>query len=425
MRFSSLQQWLDWQETLHPKAIDMSLERISHVAVRAGIDDAELKHTRCKIITVAGTNGKGSCVYALEQLLLKSGHSVGAYTSPHVLKYNERIRINGQEASDKHIIDAFHSLDQARGDISLTYFEFATLAAAKLFKDSKLDFWLLEVGLGGRLDSVNIWDADVAIVTSIGIDHTQWLGDNREDIGSEKAGVFRPDQLAISADLDTPRSVIDKAKSLAAKLSVAGQNFGWSSDGKRWSWWHQKDPDHQIQLNLPLCNLPEPSVAAALTALSQLNELPPIADIESVLKNLDLQGRYQQISIGSLNLILDVAHNPHAAELLAKKLRKNHPDTNLIAIFAAMEDKDLSGIIEPLLPLIDHWYLPAIPVNRSADPADIGKTLIEKQTSSECSADMNTALAQIEAKFPNRTIVVFGSFYTVEACLKSHFMKAD
>lgn len=421
MRFARLEQWLDWQQTLHPKAIDMSLRRMTEVAVRAGIDEDNLRSLTHKTITVAGTNGKGSCVRTLEQLLLAQGLSVGAFTSPHILRYNERIRINGAEACDDDILSAFAALDEARGSLSLTYFEFATLAAAWLFKKHQVDYWLLEVGMGGRLDSVNIWSADVAVITSIGIDHVAWLGDNRETIGAEKSGIFRPRQLAVCADLDPPQSIKTKAAEQNVQLTQAGVDFHWRDAPDGWLWWQQGRAAET--LHLPKPKLPEPSVAAALQALSLIHKLPSAEQTQYVLEQLTLAGRFQTQTFGYTHFVFDVGHNPDAINLLATKLVAYRPQQKRMAIFAVMEDKDHAGIIAPLLPLIDHWYLPEIPVDRSAAPSTIAQALAVSNAKSTLCADMEAALESATADEPDATVVVFGSFHTIEACMLSEYLK--
>jgi len=418
MRYPTLQQWLDWQQTLHPKAIDMSLERIAKVAGNAGIDDQARRAMGQRIITVGGTNGKGSCVKALEQMLLAQGKSVGAFTSPHVLKYNERIRINGQDADDEAILAAFNALDSLRENISLTYFEFATLAAAWLFFHQKLDYWLLEVGLGGRLDSVNIWSADVAIITAIDIDHVQWLGDNRYDIGREKAGIFRPQQIAICADTDPPASIAEQAKHLGTQLYQADIDFGWSAKHASWQWWGDSPSAPQRQINLPQPALPEPSVAAAIMALQLLNELPGEVELYSVVEHLQLTGRFQYLQQGDWNLILDVAHNPHAARLLAERLRRIACDEQLLVLFAAMADKDLAGIVAPLADLVDLWLLPNLQGLARAASNEVTADAVAAASGRFLQLpDMKTALSWLAAEHPERLCIVFGSFHTVDECL--------
>ena len=422
MRYTSLQAWLDWQQTLHPKAIDMSLDRINQVATLAGIGEAALHSSPTKLITVGGTNGKGSCVRALEQILLAQGCSVGAFTSPHVLRYNERIRLNGVEASDEQIISAFYALDSARGDISLTYFEFCTLAAAWLFKNTGVDYWIMEVGLGGRLDSVNIWSADIAIITSIDIDHVQWLGDNREDIGREKAGIFRPGQLALCADLNPPQSVINAAKENNTELLLAGTDFGWQDSQNQWHWWFGESSNRAVEQVLPKPNLPQPSVAAALAALKLLGQLPGPDNLAKVFKTLSLAGRYQRVRYQSVSFVLDVAHNPQAVRLLADKLAGEAMSAKPIAIFAALADKDIATILEIMSPLVDQWRLPHLPgVARAQTPDWILTELQAKGLKATVDKDMKESLSwvtkPINKAAEDQLVVVFGSFHTIEAFL--------
>lgn len=439
MRYQTLPHWLEWQQTLHPKAIDMSLARISSVAEALGLSDSDLNCEPVTLITVGGTNGKGSCVRTLEQLLLAQGKAVGAFTSPHVLEYNERVRLNGASASDADFLRAFDAIDRARGDISLTYFEFSTLAAAWLFRDFNCEYWLLEVGLGGRLDSVNIWSADLAIVTSIDLDHIEWLGDNRESIGTEKAGIFRPGQLAICADPNPPSSIGRQAERLGTRLHQIGKDFSYTLDesSERFSWVMACDGSASnkalpVAITCSRPNLPLPSVAAALTGFNLLGVLD--ADrAQELLPELSLPGRFQRITYREKPLILDVAHNGQACELLAQRLESAVPKRRA-AVFAAMADKDLPRIINTMAPLIDTWYL--VDLNdtpRAAKPSAVA-ALVE-QGGGQCVCSGNTADAlerlcpashgsttasprQAENSFYDE-VVVFGSFYTVEAALRA------
>ncbi|BFM07339.1 bifunctional tetrahydrofolate synthase/dihydrofolate synthase [Halioxenophilus aromaticivorans] len=419
MRYTSLQDWLQWQQTLHPKAIDMSLSRIAEVANLMGIGQAHLVASQAKLITVGGTNGKGSCVRVLEQALLAQGKSTGAFTSPHVLRYNERIRINGSEAGDDAIVAAFAAIDHARNDISLTYFEFGTLAAAYLFKNADVDYWLLEVGLGGRLDSVNIWSADVAIITSIDIDHVQWLGDNREDIGREKAGIFRPGQTALCADLAPPRTVIDAAQSIGAHLGLAGSDFSWQTSADGWLWRCLGEDKHWLELPLPKPRLPEPSVAAALAALVALNVLPSQAVLTECLAKTTLAGRFQTLKYNNVPLVLDVAHNPHAVRLLLENLQALAPKRRPVAVFAALADKDLKTIIATMAQAIERWHLPPLAdVQRAAEPSHLKAILDEHCCQVRLEETMELALQHaVEDRTEDDLVIVFGSFHTIESCL--------
>ncbi|WP_317929027.1 bifunctional folylpolyglutamate synthase/dihydrofolate synthase [Halioxenophilus sp. WMMB6] len=421
MRYQTVDQWLEWQQTLHPKAIDMSLDRIATVAHRLQLDTPTLKARGCTLISIAGTNGKGSCVRSLEQFLLGQGLSAGAFTSPHVLRYNERIRINGSDVADDDLLKAFAAIDQARAEISLTYFEFSTLAAAWLFAEYQVRYWLLEVGLGGRLDSVNIWDADIAIITSIGIDHIQWLGDTREKIGAEKAGIFRPGQLAICADRKPPASIADAARNRQTRLRQVGIDFNWREEGGLLHWWQENSASERQMRTMPRPNLPLASVAAALTALSELQQLPSNEQCQELAHKLALAGRFQAASYRNLPLILDVAHNEDSARLLADLLTERTKTAanglKLAAVFAVMADKSLPEIIEPLLPLVNQWFLPQLPGNdRAADNKDVERALQRAGGDTLCCEEMAAALTAAEAAQPD-LVVVFGSFYTVEACL--------
>ncbi|HSP00336.1 MAG TPA: bifunctional tetrahydrofolate synthase/dihydrofolate synthase, partial [Thioalkalivibrio sp.] len=312
MRFDTLEQWLAWQETLHPKAIDLGLERVARVAGRLGL--LEPSHA---VITVAGTNGKGSTVALLDAIYRAAGYRVCTYTSPHLLRYNERIRIHGALASDEALCRAFDAVDTARGEESLSYFEFGTLAALWLFWEAAPDVAILEVGLGGRLDAVNIIDSDVAVITSIGIDHEAWLGSDREVIGAEKAGVFRAARPAVCGDPRPPASIQRRALDLGAKLYMAGRDFSWQAAalGQGWQW---QGPGAVVLADLPLPALFGPiqlnNAASALTAVTLLQARLAVSReaLARGLQQVRLPGRFQQLRDKPL-VILDVAHNPQGA----------------------------------------------------------------------------------------------------------------
>lgn len=420
MRFNSLSAWLAWQETCHPKEIDLGLGRIRRVAERL-----DLLRPTATVITVAGTNGKGSCVATLEKLVLGRGRNVGTYTSPHVLFYNERIRINGQPATDADICRAFEAIDEARGEISLSYFEFGTLAAFWLFRFYELDYWVLEVGLGGRLDATNILDADVAVVTSIAIDHEKFLGNDRESIGREKAGIFRAGKPVVCADKDAPRSVLNYASELACPVFAAGQVFDWQELEGQHRWVLALDVNGETQqLELPLPQLPLPSVAAALQVAALLGLLPEPEAIQQLCREVSLQGRFQKLSCGGKTVIVDVAHNPAAAELLARRLRSQQL-TEVGMLVAMMADKDIPACLRPLIPCVKHWWVAGLPdMPRAAEPEVLQQALLELGVPA-ARITLNSAVGDsfrqvVENDLPERgceQLVVTGSFYTVSAVL--------
>ena len=357
MTFASLPAWLAWLETCHPREIDLGLGRISSVAERMG-----LLNTTAKVVTVGGTNGKGSCVTATAALLRAAGYSVGVYTSPHLLAYNERIQVDGQQASDAEICASFERIYAAchasppAEPVSLTYFEFGTLAALDIFRARQVTAMVLEVGLGGRLDAVNIVDADVSVITSVDIDHQEWLGDNREDIGREKAGIYRPHRPAICADLQPPQSLLQAINTLPAQGYLRGRDFGYELQGEsHWRWWGSAGRfEHQ-----PLPQLPLPSMAAALEAITHLGVAVDEHSFQ-LLASLRVPGRFQRLPWQGRWLVLDVAHNPAATAYLAQglaSLRQAMPQAQVFGLVAMMSDKDRRNSLANLQTSIDHWYL--------------------------------------------------------------------
>ena len=423
MRFTALDDWLNWQETLHPRAIDLGLERVR--AVLARLQPAPPPHV---VITVGGTNGKGSCVALLEAILRAAGHRVGAYTSPHLLRYNERIRVDGADADDATICRAFARIDAARGERSLSYFEFGTLAALDIFRDAGLDVAVLEVGLGGRLDAVNAVDADAALVVSVGIDHTDWLGPDRDSIGREKAGIYRPGRPAICADPDPPPRLLHHARQLGARLLRVGLDYDFARTGQTWRWWAG---DSRLD-GLPLPALSGRhqigNAAAALAALHSLRDRLPLsaAAVRAGLSRARLPGRFQ-VFPGAVEWILDVAHNPHAAAVLADNLRERPCAGRTSAIVGLLADKDADGVIRAMAPVVDAWYPVTLvgPRGRAgAELADILRSMGARATAQE---DFREACrSALAAARPGDRIVVFGSFHAVAPALAarpwlSHF----
>ncbi len=352
-RYATLEHWLAWQETLHPRAIDLGLERVQQVAQRLGL----LDRPTFTIITVGGTNGKGSCVALLEAILRAAGYKTGAYTSPHLLRYNERIRLDGVTVDDASLCEAFARLDAARKDISLTYFEFGTLAALWLFQQAGVQVALLEVGLGGRLDAVNIMDADAALITTIAIDHVEWLGQDRDSIGREKAGIYRQGRPAICADPLPPVGLLDQAHTVGARLYLVNRDYGFCRQGQQWSWWCET-----IRLDaLPLPALPGAhqlgNAAGVLMTLQSLaGRLPvPVEAIQAGLRQAHIAARFQIVA-GPVEWILDVAHNPHAATVLADTLHARPCAGRTRAVWAMLNDKDAPGVARALAASVDCWY---------------------------------------------------------------------
>lgn len=353
MRYQTLAHWLHWLESCHPQEIELGLDRVSSVAQRLGFSFGD-----AKVVTVAGTNGKGSCVALLTSLLSAAGLRTAAYTSPHLLHYNERIRIDGEAVSDSQVIAAFDRIDQARENISLTYFEFGTLAALDIFSGQSLDVIILEVGLGGRLDAVNIIDPDIAVITSIALDHQDWLGDDREQIGREKAGIIRRAKPLVCGELDPPGSIAQAVVEVGARLYQRDQQFTIKqSSAGSYSWQGESlDGSGRIIDNLPQPALSIDNVATVLQVLELLNLAIDDADYANIA-SITLPGRLQRQCYNGRRLILDVAHNPAAAHKLATSLRQAEVTGRTYILLTMMADKDAAGFIAALDGLVDGWYV--------------------------------------------------------------------
>jgi len=410
----SLEEWLSLLEARHPCEIELGLERIAKVG-RA----LKFTHPASKTITVAGTNGKGSTVAIMEAILLRKGRRVGAYTSPHLLRYNERVRIDGKPVSDEALCDAFAQIEVARGVTSLSYFEFGTLAALLLFQQAKLDVALLEVGLGGRLDAVNIVDADVSVITSIALDHESWLGDSREQIALEKAGIARTNKPLICADSDIPATLLPQLKTLGARPCLLGSaDFCYHSEGQTLTLHCLDSSGEQLTFaNLPQPHVPLPSALCAVQALLALGESITEGVVQAVFSCTRLPGRLQALRYQEKNIVLDVAHNPAAAQLLAQNLVA-HKSGVIHAVFSVMADKDIAGIVAPLCDLVSHWHIAELPnIPRAAEAADVinvlqscvpdGTELIACHT---VESAMKSALQEMQ---PEDILLGFGSFFTV------------
>lgn len=366
----NLTQWLDAIQALHPNEIDLGLQRLRMVAQRLGLGKpAPL------VITVAGTNGKGSTVTMLNSIFMAAGYRAGTYTSPHLLKFNERVTVAGAMASDEALCECFALIDSTRAEISLTYFEFSTLAGLMLLAKADLDVAILEVGLGGRLDATNLIDPDLAIITSIGLDHQDWLGDTRELIGLEKAGIFRSAVPAVVGDTDIPASIEKEAARLGCPIYRQNYEFGFTSSDGDWNWWGQGGQgfaeEQMIALARPALDLI--NAATVLQAIA-LQPLPVSRDaIVSGLEGLGLQGRFQRLRdpLNGHTVRLDVAHNPHAAILLSSKLRaaklRGEIAGKVRAVVAMMGDKDQVGFYEALESEVDVWYIAAFAQPRCQD----------------------------------------------------------
>lgn len=406
----TLIDWLHRLERLHYKAIDMGLERVSQVAQRLNLlSDLPF------IFTVSGTNGKGSTVAFLESVLLAHGYHVGVYTSPHLIDFNERVRIDGVPCDDGALIAAFEQIESVRGDISLTYFEFTTLAAMLVFKQRGLDVLVLEVGLGGRLDAVNVWDADVAMVTSIDLDHQQFLGDTREKIGLEKIGIGRAGRPLLMGEPDAPELVLDAARSLGCRLLQIGVEFGGERDETGGWWFHGVDAAGVAVSwhDLPSTHLYWRNALIALQALllSPFKLEPGLT--ASSLACTTLTGR-QQIVQKNPAVMLDVGHNPHAANHLAKSLLRTTYH-HVYCVIGMLGDKAVANTLMELLPVVDRWYPATLTGPRGLDGASIGSMLLEAGALTAPAAESPRQAYRIALREARKEdlILVFGSFYTI------------
>jgi dihydrofolate synthase/folylpolyglutamate synthase len=449
---TSLADWLTHLESLHPKTIALGLERVAQVKQRLDLNPD------FPIMIVGGTNGKGSVCAMLEAILHAAGYKVGCYTSPHLLDYNERVRIAKQQASDAELCASFEQIEQVRGDIALTYFEFGTLAAMQCFIAHKVDVAILEVGLGGRLDAVNAFDADVSVVTSVDIDHVDYLGDTREKIAFEKAGIFRQGHVAICADSDVPQSLRTHAGDIGAELWCIGSEFGFTA--------HQGQWDYRSKVGSRSA-LPHPALrgafqlhnaSAVLAALDALKDKTPVS-MEAVrrgLSEVELTGRFQFVP-GKPQLILDVAHNPHAARSLALNLA-NLPPAKTFAVFAMLKDKDMAGVVQALDAQVDEWLVAGIDAPRGASATELAQvlkdagvrgevvvcdsiaeslheaskrasengdcdTLLQGSRLREQSPDTLSRTGRLRAPCRECRIAAFGSFYTVAEVMQVRGMR--
>ncbi|WP_198265578.1 bifunctional tetrahydrofolate synthase/dihydrofolate synthase [sulfur-oxidizing endosymbiont of Gigantopelta aegis] len=446
----SLQDWLDWQETLHPSEIDLGLQRVAQVLQRllpeCSLSPASVASISFKlpytIITVAGTNGKGSTVAMLEAILTESGYKVGSYTSPHLLRYNERIKIKQNPVNDSQLCQSFERIDQARESLSLTYFEFGTLAAIDIFYQQSCDIVILEVGLGGRLDAVNIVDADVALVTTVDIDHQDWLGSDRDSIGIEKAGIYRHDKPAIYGDSDCPDSIKTIVATQQLNFYQYGEDYYYEEKNNQWNWLsNDKDGVFQTRYNLPLPNLMGniqlKNATNVLIALELVKSNFPVsqAEIKRGLQSVQLAGRFQIYSTEP-TIILDVAHNVQATQALKKSLEQlTQKSGKLHVIVGMLKDKEVSDVLAVLAPLVASWRLIDLDSPRAMPAKEMHDLLCNdilaksKSDSDEqdrvkidCFSNFTTAYQDFMTnKLMFNSIdklLIFGSFFTVTDALK-------
>jgi dihydrofolate synthase/folylpolyglutamate synthase len=418
----TLDEWLAHCERLHPKNIDLGLQRVKVVADRMGL------HFKCPVITVAGTNGKGSTCAMLESILRQAGYRTGVYTSPHLVRFEERLRLQGDPVSAVDLVAAFARVESARVQdevqVSLTYFEFSTLAILDMMVRADLDVVILEVGLGGRLDAVNIIEPDCAVITSIDLDHMEFLGPDRESIGFEKAGIMRTGRPVVVSDPMPPQSVLDRALEVGADLWRFGVDFNVAGDKQQWGW---SGRDRRYSgLAYPALRganqlLNAAGVLAALTALRA--SLPVTAQaVRNGLAFVELPGRFQVIA-GQPTLVLDVAHNPHSVAALAANLDAMGYFPTTHAVFGAMADKDLTLMLDKINPLVDRWYFSDLPTPRAESSVHLldkwRAQNTRKNTTAAAYPDPRQALqAAIDAADPADRIIIFGSFYTVGGILK-------
>jgi dihydrofolate synthase / folylpolyglutamate synthase len=402
--------WLAWQERLHPVEIDLGLERVRTVLEAMGLDRPAFR-----VVTVGGTNGKGSCVATLEALAIEAGFVTGAYTSPHLVRYNERVRVDGADAADAELVAAFEAVEAARGATSLSYFEFGTLAALEIFRRRGVELAVLEVGLGGRLDAVNVLDPEVAVVTTVGLDHMEWLGPDRESIGREKGGIFRAGRPSVVGDRDPPASLLRAAGDTVLRL---GRDFDWQCDGEGWRW-------QGAGLDLP--KLPRGVLAApalvdnAACAIAAFNLLHPLAGSPSLparaLERIHLVGRLQRIA-GEVEWWLNVSHNPDGAAVLAGALRASPVAGRTSIVIGMLADKDATAVGAALDGCADDWIAASLPLPRGLDAQSLAERL-GIGAPVDCASSIADACARAHARArPGDRIVVCGSFHAVGPALE-------
>jgi dihydrofolate synthase/folylpolyglutamate synthase len=420
---TTLADWLARCERLHPKEIDMTLARVRLVKERLGIEFT------VPVIAVAGTNGKGSTCAMLEAIALQAGYRVGLYSKPHLVHFEERCRVNGQMIDGAALLPHFEAVERARGDVSLTYFEFTLLAIARLLAEAPLDLVMLEVGMGGRLDAVNAFDADCAVITSIDIDHAEYLGPDRETIAIEKAGIMRPGKPVIVSDPMAPQSLTSEAQRVGAELWLLGRDFNIAGDKQQWSWAGRHKRFNAMAYPALRGANQLLNAAGVLAAFEALRDRLPISAqaVRNGFALVELPGRFQTIA-GQPTLVLDVAHNPHAVATLAQNLDQMGFFPRTHAVFGIMADKDIAAILARMAPLVDHWHFTDLPMPRAARAQDLaaayGRLGVKGPGGPEpvtlaCHAQPLQALtAALEAADPTDRIVVFGSFHTVGGVLQ-------
>jgi dihydrofolate synthase/folylpolyglutamate synthase len=421
MAARSLAEWLEYIERIHPKSIELGLERVARVRAALG------GSSPAAVFTVAGTNGKGSTCAMLEAILLAAGYKVGLYTSPHLLRYSERVRLDGAPVADARLCEAFEAVERARiekaGGIPLTYFEFGTLAAWVIFANEALDAVILEVGLGGRLDAVNAFDCDCALLTTVALDHMDYLGDTRESIGAEKAGIFRGGRPAIVADPDPPRRVCDHASAIGADLHLIGRDFGYQRQGRQWMFWGPLGRRSGLAYPALRGARQLANASTALAALDALRVRLPVGmqDIRNGLAQVELPGRFQVLA-GRPAVVLDVAHNPQAAAVLAENLADMGFYPQTYAVFGMLRDKDIVGVCRAVKGRISTWLAAGLSVPRGASAQVLADAIAGAGAAAEvcCFDNPREAYAAATKRAgENDRIVVFGSFHTVAEVMQA------
>ncbi len=418
MRFDNLSDWLRWQEKLHFTEIDPGLDRISQVWQRLN----GVTQLAYPVVTIAGTNGKGSSVAMLDAILRSAGYKTGCYTSPHLLDYNERICIAGQCCDDDAICQAFQQIDDVRGDISLTYFEFATLAAILIFNQKQIDIAILEVGMGGRLDAVNLFEPDISLITPISLDHTAWLGEDKESIAYEKAGIIRSDKPVVCSEPEPANAIINKAKQLNASLYYSQRDYHVENHSKSWSWSNNQHTYHHLPKPNLAGHYQVQNAAAVLQVVSLLAKQFTISesDVRLALETVTLAGRFQQFS-GDVEVILDVTHNQQGAKNLAQLLADTAYSGQTFAVLAMLKDKDVSAVVESLSTQIDRWYLASLFGSRGLAVSDLAAEFYQLSPVPLLNKYNSVIEAYQQANSdakPGDRIIVFGSFHTVEAVMR-------
>lgn len=417
----TLAEWLELQDSVHPRSIDLGLERVTEVARRLGVAEPAFR-----VLTVGGTNGKGSVAAHAEALLVAVGTRVGLFTSPHLVRYNERIRVDGVEAGDAELIEAFERIEAARGSTTLTFFEYNTLAALLVFGRRAVEVAVLEVGLGGRLDATNLVPADVAVIASVGLDHREWLGESLEAIGAEKAGILRAGRPAVLGTADMPASVFARIAALGARSLIAGRDFTWTLAGDRWSY---RAPDLALEDLAPSHLAGSIQYRNAATAITAVAALPAQGSragaldrrrVNTALGSVQLAGRFEIVP-GAVEWILDIAHNEPAARVLAANLAERGPRSGpaggrgrTLAVAGVLADKDAAGIAAALAPQVDHWILCALPGPRGESAATLaGRMQIPPARLTLADSVAEGCSRARDLARPGDRVVVFGSFHTV------------